>query len=140
MSRHIWHSGSSSVVLDGEDIGHLAVVALRPPVRTVGGVNELRCHTDTATGAAGAAFEHVCDAEAVRDPADVLILPLERKCGRTGNHLETAHLCQSVDDLFGETVTEVLVVCISRSDGQTAARRWTSSHRRWRASGGAALA
>ena len=131
--RQAWHSAlgrrsklqfqrsrnrRGDVVLDSEDVRHLAVVTLRPPVRTVSGVNKLRRHTETATGAAYAALEHERHSECFGDPADVLVLPLERECGRAGNHLEAAHLRQGVDDLFRETVAEVLVVDVSAQIGK----------------------
>src|SRR4029450_9649346 len=119
--RQAWHSAlgprselqfqrsrnrRGDVVLDSEDVRQLAVVTLRPPVGTVGGVNKLRRDTDAATGAANAALQHVRHSEDVGDLANVLALPLERECGRTGNHLEAVHLRQSDDDLFRETVAE----------------------------------
>ncbi len=81
-------------------------------------MNKLRRDTDAATGAANAALEHVRHSEDVGDLANVLALPLERECGRTGNHLEAVHLRQSDDDLFRETVAEVLVVGVSAQIGK----------------------
>ena len=113
--RQAWHSAlgrrselqfqrsrnrRGDVVLDSEDVRHLAVVTLRPPVRTVSGVNKLRRDTKTAAGASHAALEHERHSECFGDPADVLVLPFERERGRAGNHLEAAHLRQRVDDFF----------------------------------------
>ena len=107
-----------NLVLDGEDVGHLAVVALRPQVRAVGSQNELRRHTDAAAGAADAALEDVRHAERVRDPADVLVLAFERKRRRARNHLEAGHLRERVDDLVREAVAEILVVRIPAHVGE----------------------
>ena len=81
-------------------------------------MNELRRHTDAAAGAAHAALEHVRHAERAGNPADVLVLPFERERRRARDHLEAGHLRERVDDLFRETVAEILVVGIPAHVGE----------------------
>ena len=75
--------GLRDVVLNGEDVGQLAVVPFRPQMIAVLRVDELCRHADPASRAADAAFENVRDAERLGDPADVLFLAPEgegRRC------------------------------------------------------------
>ena len=67
------------VVLDGEDVGQFAVVAFRPQVITVLGVNELCGDADASARPAHAAFEDGADAERFGDRRDVLFLAAERE-------------------------------------------------------------
>ena len=55
------------LVLDGEDVGQLAVVALGPQMAAARGVDELRGDAHAVAGLADAAFEHEAHAELAAD-------------------------------------------------------------------------
>ena len=57
------------LVLDGEDVGEVAVVALCPDVVAGRRVDKLRGDAQALAGLAHAAFEHVAHAELARRPA-----------------------------------------------------------------------
>ena len=118
--------GSGDLVLHREHVGQLAIVALRPQVAAVGGVDQLRRDPDPIAGLAHAAFEHVRDAERLRDPPDVDVLALERERGGARDHLQVGHLRQRVDDLFRQPVAEVILLLSPDSCRRTAAPRLTA--------------
>src|ERR1019366_10487964 len=66
-------NGLRDLVLHSEYIRQLAVIALRPEMRAVLGVDELRRHSDAASGTAYAAFEDGAHAECFGDLGDVLL-------------------------------------------------------------------
>ena len=117
---HLQRTGDrlGDVVLNGEDVDQLAVVAFRPQVIAVLGVDELRRHAYAASRAADAAFENVRDAERFRDPADVLFLAAKGEGGRARGDLEAGDVRQQVDDLLGQSVAEVLVVRVAAHVGE----------------------
>ena len=67
------------VVLNGEDVGELAVVAFRPEVITILCVNELCGDADASARPTHAAFEDGADAERFGDLRDVLLLAAKRE-------------------------------------------------------------
>src|SRR4051794_34703656 len=54
---------ASNLGLDGEHVGEIAVVILRPKMDIRSSVDQLRADPDTVTGALHAAFQDVSDAE-----------------------------------------------------------------------------
>ena len=58
-------------VLDREDVGQVAVVALGPEMPAVAGIDELRGDAHAVAGAADRAFEHRAHAKLAADGADV---------------------------------------------------------------------
>jgi hypothetical protein len=73
--------GLGDVVLNGEDVGKLAVVAFRPEMIAVLRVDELCGYADTVSGSPEAAFKNRPDAKRLGDPADVLFLAAEGEGG-----------------------------------------------------------
>jgi hypothetical protein len=78
----------------------------------IGGVDELRRDADAASRAPDASLEHHGDAERVGDPANVVCLTAKRKRRRAGDHFQSRHVREEVDDLFGEAVAEVIIVSV----------------------------
>ena len=70
---------SRDLVLDGDDVRHLAVVVLRPDVVARFGVDELRRHAKPIALLPNAALEHRLDAERVADDADVELVVAQRE-------------------------------------------------------------
>ena len=74
------HDGLADLVLQGEDVGEVAVVALGPDVVAGRAVDQLGGDPHPAAGLAHAAFEHVADAQLARHlGARSTLLPLKVK-------------------------------------------------------------
>ena len=80
-----WNEGADhacgQLVLQGEDVAQLAVVTLRPNVRTRFCLNELAGNANTVARLAHTAFQHVAHAEFATDLFDVDRAPLVRERG-----------------------------------------------------------
>src|SRR5688572_4421256 len=87
-------------------------------MRSVTGVDELRCDADPPTGPPHAAFEDRADVERLPDSADVLVLVSECERRGTRNDAQAWHAGQRVEDLLGETVAEVLVFLVRAEVGE----------------------
>ena len=68
---------ADDVVLDRERIAQVALVAVRPHVRTVGGADQLRVDPDPVAQFLHAAFQHVGHAQLLANGAYVLVSALE---------------------------------------------------------------
>ncbi len=101
---------AGDLVLDLENVLELAVVALRPEVVAVGHANQLGGDPQPAARLAHAALENRGDLELPADLADVLALALEREGRGAGCDPERLDLGQGVDDVFRDTVAEILVL------------------------------
>ena len=115
--EHI-HDGLRDLVLDREDVGHLAIVALRPQVAAVGDGDQLRGHAQAIARLPHAALQNVRDAQRIANTADVFILALESEGRGPRRHLQPRQFRQCVDDLLGEPVAEVLVVLVAAHVGE----------------------
>jgi hypothetical protein len=76
------------LVLNREDVRHLAIVPLGPDVAAVGRRDELCGDPDSVARLADAAFEHVGDAQHFGDLPDVIVLALECERRRPCDHLQ----------------------------------------------------
>jgi hypothetical protein len=77
-----------NLILHREQVFHLAVVPLGPQMRAVGGGDQLRRHADPLTRPAHAAFQHVGDAQNLRDSSNVDVLPFEGERRGARDHLQ----------------------------------------------------
>ncbi len=84
----------------------------------VSGVDQLCCYANAVPGAPHAAFEDSQHSQRLSDLGDVLLLASEREGGSAGNHLESRNLGEQVQDLFGQSVTEVLVLLVRAHVGE----------------------
>src|SRR5262249_54244878 len=77
--RHSQRQGYrlGDLILNRENVRHLAIVALRPEVISVGGVDELRRHANAASRAPNAPFQDRLHRQRLGDPANVLLLAPE---------------------------------------------------------------
>ena len=66
-------------ILDCEYVGQLPVIGIRPKMRILGYIDQLRCHAYGVTGFPDATFQHMIDIEFFRDFPDIRILALERE-------------------------------------------------------------
>jgi hypothetical protein len=98
------------LVLDGEDIFELAVVALRPALIAVLDVDQLHVDPEAIAGLAHAALENRGDTQAPSHGADVHSRPTELERRAAGGDAEPIDVGQRVDQLLGEAVTEIVLV------------------------------
>src|SRR5215203_5202910 len=87
------------VVLNGEDVFDLAVVFLRPEVRSVCDVHELRRDTKAVPHLPYASFENGRHFQFLSDLSNVFVLSLERERRSARGYAERLDLRKSVDDL-----------------------------------------
>ena len=121
----MWHRGGDLLV-DREDVGQLALVALGPDVAAVRHVDELNGDADAVAGFADAALQHLAHVEQASDLSDVPRRVLELKAGRPGDDSKLRDLRQAVDELLRQSVAEVLVVpgpALMLTIGRTARRK-----------------
>ena len=125
------------LVLQLEDVRDLAVVGLRPQVRTVGRPDQLGGDPERVAGFPDTALEHVVDAERLRDRRDVGVLVLERERRGPRDHPELRQLREQVQQLLGQAVGKVLLVArlahvLERQHGDRRSRCRGRPRRRWR--------
>ena len=100
-----------NVTLDGKDIRQLAIERLRPDVRISRGINQLRDDAQPIRRASNAALDDVRDTELRRDLLRALVGFLIAHHRGARDHLEASDLRELGDDVLGDTVAEVLIVC-----------------------------
>ena len=102
--------GLGDLVLHGEHVGEVAVVAFRPDVAAAGNVDELRGDAHTVAALAHAALDDVADAEFLGDLPHVHGLALVGKGRVARNHEEPAQLRQAGNDVLADSVGEILLL------------------------------
>src|SRR5579863_10172471 len=84
----------------------------------VGSVNQLRRDSNAIGGAPHAAFKNRLYIQGFCDLPDVLFLPAERKGGGPRRYLQPRYFREQVQDLFGQSVAEVLVLLVRAHIGE----------------------
>ena len=100
-------------VLDGEDVGQFAVVALGPDMAAGLAVDQLGGDPDPLPRLAHAAFEHVADAQFARDIGDINRLALEGEGGVARDDLQRRDLAQVGRDVLADPVAEIFLLGIA---------------------------
>ena len=106
------HHRPGDLVLDGEDVGQVAVEALRPELVAIRGVDQLRRDAQSGAGLADAAFQDVGHVELLAHGSQILALALEIEGRRTRSDAQAGDLGQRVDDLLRHAVGEVLLIVL----------------------------
>ncbi len=101
---------SGELVLHGEDVLQLTVVALRPEESSVVGGGELRGDAEPVALSAHTALEHHRDVEECTDRPHVERAPLEREDGGARGDAHRFVLVERVDQFIGDAVAQVLVL------------------------------
>src|SRR5690242_16783697 len=80
-------------------------------MKTIGHVDELGGDPQSVARLADAALEHCAHMQLLTHLAEnvLLILSLEGKGGTASRDAQTFHLCESIEQLFGHAVAEVIV-------------------------------
>ena len=86
--------------MDGEDIGQIAIVGLRPQMRVGPRVDQLRIYPNLIGGTLHAAFDNMCDAELLADLAQIARrAAFVLHDARAADHFQVGNLCQMGQDL-----------------------------------------
>ena len=101
------------LVLQGEDVVQVAVVALGPDVIAARAFDQLGGDAHALAGLAHAALEHMTDLELPRDLGHVDVFALERKGRIAGDHRKRGDLAQVGGDVFADAVAEILLLGIA---------------------------
>ena len=105
-------------VLDGEDVGQVAVVALGPDMIAGGAVDQLRADAQPIAGLADAAFDEVADAQLASDRADVGRLTLEQERGVARRDRQRRDLGQIGGDVLADPVAEIFLLRVAAHVGE----------------------
>ncbi len=100
-------------VLEVEHILDRAVELLRPEMRTGDAVDQLRRDPQPVAGAPHAAFEHVADAEVLRDLAHVDGAALVDEGGIAGDHREGLEAAERRDDVLDHAIGEIVLLGVA---------------------------
>ncbi len=96
--------------MDGEDIGQVAIVGLRPEMRVSPRVEQLRVNSNFVGSPLYAAFDDMCYAELLADFAQIARrAALVLHDARAADHFEISNLCQVRQDFVLHTVGEVSI-------------------------------
>ena len=124
------HDVFGDLVLHGEHVGDLAIVALRPQVCAGRDVVELRRDAHAAAFLAHAAFDHVAHAELLGDLLHVHGLALVDEGRVARDDEEPAQLRERRDDVLADAVGEILLLGLAAEvrerehrDGRTVGQR-----------------
>ena len=107
-----------NLVLHGKGIGEVAVVALAPQMGAGRRLDELRGDAHAVTRLAHASLEHIADAQIAPDLLDVDGLALVDEARVARDHEQPAPFRQCRDDVFADTVGEVLLFGIAAHVGE----------------------
>jgi len=106
------YNGSRNVVLNGKDIGHLAVAAFRPELTPISHVDQLRVNSEPGTCCAHAAFEHGSNLQLFGNLTKVLTGRTKLKRRRSRRDAKAGNSRQSIDDLLGQAIGEILTFLV----------------------------
>ena len=105
--------GLGNLVLDRENVGQVAVVAIGPDVATASAVDQLGVDPDPRARLADAPLEDVADPEFGGDLGQIGRLALVGETGVAPDHEQTADLAEVGDDIFADPVGEIFLFGIA---------------------------
>ena len=117
------------LVLDQEYIGHLAIEFVGPNVGASLGVDELRRDAEVVASAPHATLKQIAHAELTPELGNVYrrALVLEGRIAR--EHTQVARPRQLGQDVLGQAVTEILLICVPAQVDEGEDRDpWTLGH------------
>lgn len=97
LGRH----GAGDIVLDGQDIGELAVVLIAPEIMICVGVDEFGADDELIAALHDASGDHAIDFQIAGDGLRIEIMPLVAKDGGAGHNGQMRNLGKLVDQAFG---------------------------------------
>ena len=105
--------GLGDLVLDGEDVGQVAVVAVGPDVPAGYSVNQLPGDPDPLARLSDASLEQIFYPELGRHLLQLDRLSLVREAGVAPDYEQSRDLGQIGDHVFGDSVTEKLLLGVA---------------------------
>lgn len=124
------------LVLDGEDVFELPVVAFGPDMAIRRTVDQLHADADAVARFAHAALHHVLHAEIARGLPHVDRLALVFECGVAGDDEQVAKSRQLGDDILSQPVGEKFLLGLAahvgegqHNDRRLAGERWRCARR-----------
>ena len=121
--------GLGNLFLDGENVGQLAVEAVRPKLAVIRRTHQLRTDAHAVTLAAQRSIEHMRDAELAADLAHAEFLIPERERRSARGDGQSVDAGQDIQDLFGHALGQIGVVRIRAEVGE---RQHRNRARIWR--------
>ena len=118
LDLELLHDRLRDLVLDGEDVGQIAVVAIGPEMRPVLRIDQLRVDADALARLSDAAFENVGDVEAPAHLLHVGVLALVGEGRIPRDDRQRRDLRQIGDDVLGDAVGEVFLLGIAAHVGE----------------------
>ena len=130
--RHRGDDRLHHVVLHLENVGELAIVAIRPNVVAAVDRGEVHGETQLRAGAPHAALENGIDAELAPDLAHVEVAAAEAERRGPRGDAQPGKPGQGVDQILGQAVAEVLVLDAGAAEVDERQDRDRARHRRAR--------
>ncbi len=116
------------VFLHREDVGEVSVVLVGPELVSVARAHELCRDPHPIAAAPYASLEHRPHVERAADLSHVHLATLVLEGGGTRGHAQSVDFAQLVDQFFGESVAEVLLVVsraqVRKGEHRPRTRRW----------------
>ena len=109
----LFDDGPGDLVLDGENVGQIAIIAFGPDMAAAAAVDQLAGDPQAVAGLADAAFEQIADAKIGGDPLEVLRLALVGEAGVAADHKQAGDLGQIGDDVLGDAFGEIIVLWVA---------------------------
>src|SRR5262249_45948900 len=101
---HRFGCGSGDIVLHCKNVVDVAIIRLRPELKSVVSLNELCRDAKMLAVPSQAPLENTRHAELPAYRTQILVLPLELKCRRPSHHLYPGYSGKIVNQLFRESV------------------------------------
>ena len=105
-------NGLRHLVLNVKNVGHLAVVTLRPEIVAIGHADQLRRHADAIPCPAHTSFDNSRDTQHFAGLANIHLFAAEREGRHARRHPQTGHMSQRVNDFLSQAITEIFVFFI----------------------------
>src|SRR5688572_29625431 len=100
------------LILDGEDVGQVSVVAFSPQMATRLAGDELRADPQAASSFANTSFQDVADVHGSGDLLGVDDLAFESERAVASHDLQRRNLRKVGDDVLGDSIAEVFLLAI----------------------------
>src|SRR4051812_20127543 len=110
--------GARDSFLETEDIAQIAIISLRPKVKPIGDLDELRGDPDLVALFANGAFEEVGHAKSRADAAQIAVLIPEGKGRASPRDLQVLYMGEGIQDLLRNAVGEILLVMFRAKIGK----------------------
>src|SRR5262249_50829713 len=101
------------LLLNSENVLQVTVEVVCSELKACGAINQLRGDANTIGSFADAAFKQITHTKLAADLLNVLLFAFEARNGGARSDLKTVNAGELGDDLFRDTVDEVLVFGVS---------------------------